>query len=384
MAFHRTTPWIGLSLALGLAVASSPATAAAAPSRPAAWPQLSAFIERFASPDGRIIDPAAPARYTTSEGQSYALFFALVADDRALFDKLLVWTRDNLAAGDLGARLPAWQWGQRGDGSWGVVDPNAASDADVWLAYTLIEAGRRWNERRYRILGKVIANRIISEETDTLPGLGLTLLPGPVGFHPAAGAWRLNPSYLPLPLLQALSKADDAHADAWRAIAQSAQAVVLGSAGHGFAPDWIRYETGNGFRVDPETRGIGSYNAIRVYLWASALPKGPERSAQLAALGGIAAHVPPPEQVDTVSGEVRGTGPSGFMAALVPYHLSRGNDEAAANLLKRVEAAGWPVSGYYDSVLTLFGVGLAEGRYCFDGEGHLQLGDPRACAARLH
>ena len=40
------------------------------------------------------------------------MFFALVANDRARFDKLLSWTEANLAGGDLTQRLPAWSWGK--------------------------------------------------------------------------------------------------------------------------------------------------------------------------------------------------------------------------------------------------------------------------------
>src|SRR5207253_9506464 len=105
------------------------------------------------------------------------------------------WTENNLAQGDLTAHLPAWIWGKRDDGSWGVIDTNPAADADLWIAYTLLEAGRLWQERRYTALGSVIAARIVRDETATLPGLGRTVLPGPVGFRLRADAWRLNPSY---------------------------------------------------------------------------------------------------------------------------------------------------------------------------------------------
>jgi endoglucanase len=39
------------------------------------------------------------------------LFFALVANDRAQFERLLSWTQNNLANGDLRAQQPAWLWG---------------------------------------------------------------------------------------------------------------------------------------------------------------------------------------------------------------------------------------------------------------------------------
>jgi endoglucanase len=60
------------------------------------------------------------------------------------FDRLLHWTQANLAGGDLQTHLPAWLWGKQGRP---VEDsrPNSASDADVWMAYALIEAGRLWN-----------------------------------------------------------------------------------------------------------------------------------------------------------------------------------------------------------------------------------------------
>ena len=86
------------------------------------------------------------------------MFFALVANDRARFDKLLGWTQDNLAGGDLTQRLPAWSWGKSPDGSWKILDPNPASDADLWMAYALLEAGRLWHEPRYEKLGTAMAD----------------------------------------------------------------------------------------------------------------------------------------------------------------------------------------------------------------------------------
>ena len=38
---------------------------------------------------------------STSEGQSYAMFFALVGNDRARFDKLWTWTKANMAGNDI-------------------------------------------------------------------------------------------------------------------------------------------------------------------------------------------------------------------------------------------------------------------------------------------
>ncbi len=75
------------------------------------WPAWQQFKQDYISDAGRVIDPSSPQKITTSEGQSYGLFFALVANDRETFDRLLTWTENNLAAGDLTAHLPAWLWG---------------------------------------------------------------------------------------------------------------------------------------------------------------------------------------------------------------------------------------------------------------------------------
>ena len=48
------------------------------------WGAWHDFAKRYIQEDGRVIDYAASDR-STSEGQAYALFFALVADDRARF-----------------------------------------------------------------------------------------------------------------------------------------------------------------------------------------------------------------------------------------------------------------------------------------------------------
>ena len=62
------------------------------------WPLWKAYTERYLDGQGRVIDRSAGDR-TTSEGEAYAMFFALVDDDRGHFDKLLDWTEANLAGG---------------------------------------------------------------------------------------------------------------------------------------------------------------------------------------------------------------------------------------------------------------------------------------------
>ena len=65
------------------------------------WPQWRQFKQLYVSEDGRVIDAGTPQAITVSEGQAYALTFALIANDPAGFARILDWTRDNLAGGDL-------------------------------------------------------------------------------------------------------------------------------------------------------------------------------------------------------------------------------------------------------------------------------------------
>ena len=111
-----------------------------------AWPAWQNYRQAMLSSDGRVIDRSSEQLITTSEGQSYGLFFALLGNDRESFAKVLRWTQDNLAGGDLNRQLPAWQWGRDKAGHWQVLDSNNATDADLWIAYSLLEAGRLWHQ----------------------------------------------------------------------------------------------------------------------------------------------------------------------------------------------------------------------------------------------
>ena len=355
----------------------------------APWPLWESYAQKFLDGQGRVIDHSAQDR-TTTEGEAYGMFFALVAGDRARFDKLLQWTEENLAAGDLTARLPAWSWGKAEDGSWRVLDAHPASDADLWMAYTLCEAGRLWKVPRYEKLGELMAARVAQQEVVTVPGLGTTLLPGAVGFHPDAKTWFVNPSYLPPPLLVYFAKRDPIAP--WRQVLQSLPAVLHTEGG--FAMDWMAVGPG-GVRgvVNPaklvngkstETP-VGSYDAIRVYLWMGMSDqKVAEVKASMAEMRGMTAYMKgravPPERVDA-GGKVLGAdGPVGFSAALIPFLEAQGMKSAARLQGDRLIAMKDEKTGlfgkdaaYYDQNLALFSLGWMEQRFRFESDGRLRL-----------
>ncbi|HEI8868093.1 TPA: cellulase [Serratia odorifera] len=334
------------------------------------WPAWQQYRQFYISEGGRVIDPSSPNRITTSEGQSYGLFFALVANDRPTFDRLLSWTEDNLAKGDLGAHLPAWLWGEDDKQRWLVLDDNSASDADLWIAYSLLEAGRLWQSRRYLTLGTLLLQRIAREEVADIPGLGPMLLPGKVGFVDEH-RWRLNPSYLPPQLLARFASLNGP----WQAMQQVNQRMLLETAPHGFSPDWVVWQRDRGWQPDSAKPNLGSYDAIRVYLWAGMLASDdPHRAAllnrfvpmtQLTARQGV-----PPEETDTATGTTRGDGPVGFAAALLP--LLADQPDALAVQRQRVNDNPPGNDAYFSASLTLFGQGWDQQRYRFTRQGELQ------------
>ena len=261
------------------------------------------------------------------------MFFALVANDRATFDRLLGWTRTNLAGNQFDVQklsLPAWQWGKKPDGSYGVLDPNSASDSDLWIAYDLLQAGRLWHDTGYTKLGEALATQIASKEVVSLAGLGPMLLPGPQGFQ-SGGVTRLNPSYLPLPVLRALARAQPG--GPWSKLADNALQLVKTTAPQGFAPDWAAWRAGQ-FVVDPKSGDTGE-------------------------------------------------GPLSYWGALAPYFKALGDERGLGLARTHLAALDSPVAGrepvYYDRVLGLFGTGFIDGRYRFDDAGRLVPSWRNAC-----
>jgi endoglucanase len=365
--------------------AAFPGVLPAAPS----WPLWETYAARLVDAQGRVIDRAAGDR-TTSEAQSYGLFFSLVAGDRERFDLILDWTQRNLARGDLGSRLPAWLYGRTPGGVAAILDANPASDADLWLSWTLLQAGRIWQDKRYTELGLRLAERISEQEVKDLPGLGLMLLPGANGFAGQPGVFLLNASYLPLQLFAALAEAQPR--GPWQSIAANVPRVIQGSAPAGFALDWISYRAGTGFVAEPTRYGkpLASYDAIRVYLWAGMLHPGtPGRWQILQALHGMDDHLKKvafPASAILPDGAVSNAqSPLGFSAALMPFLTALDDKPALARQRLRVrqqfESGG--AARYYDICLGLFALGWVQGRYRFDSKGALILnGVERAGSGR--
>ncbi|HEV2322896.1 MAG TPA: cellulose synthase complex periplasmic endoglucanase BcsZ [Terracidiphilus sp.] len=343
------------------------------------WPSLwKSYTAAYTDSQVRVIDHDAGDR-TTSEGQAYGMFFALVANDRSHFDRILHWTEQNLAGGDLSSHLPAWLWGHAPNNQWRVLDNNSAADADLWMAYTLLEAGSAWNEPRYTKLGLALAHQIAAQEIVEVPGLGTMLAPGPTGFQ-HGNLYRFNASYVPLQVILGLGHfMPDGP---WSKVAASIPALISDSAPHGFVSDWTDIKTGPPLQASP---AVGSYDAIRVYLWAGMLdPATPHREDILKSLSGMAAYLRtnavPPAKVRQDGSVEDPKGPVGFSAAVLPFLAAVHEDSVRNQQMSRVQSEYKPQTGlfsnspkYFDENLVLFGLGFADQQFGFDANGALRL-----------
>lgn len=384
-------PVLGLCAGLLMLMASAPASASCA----VEWPHWQRFAERWIQQDGRVLESSLEKNHSTSEGQSYALFFALVANDQARFEKIWRWSRENLAGNDPQNILPAWLWGQGKDGVWKVQDANSASDADLWFVYALSEADRLWDKPQYRADALSVLAQIKKHEVTDLPGLGPVLLPGPIGFSHIGHLWRINPSYQPLPLMRRLAAIDPK--GPWQAIAALTPVLQREAGSHGFAADWVGYravsDTAGLFASDPMKADVGSYDAIRVYLWAGMThPKDPLAKPLLDSLHGMARATAstgvPPEKTNARSGSTEGQSPSGFAGALVPYFSAKGQPwleelqaQRARGAIDQWIAGSASAPFYYDYMLSLFGLGWADHYYQFAADGRLQPRWESSCSA---
>jgi len=349
----------------------------ATPPAATGWPLWNAFVDGFILEDGRVVDWSERSR-TVSEGQAYAMFFSLVSNDRKTFDRLYEWTQKNLSSGRFTQQLPAWLWGYQADGPANpqVLDPNSASDADLWLAYNLIEAGRLWNVPRYTQAGRALLKLVARVETREKFGYTV-LLPGRDGFE-FENAVRINPSYLPPFLLQRLAQVDPS--GPWRKILKDFVTLLPDLVVNGGVPDWFLL-TDKGPRQDSVTGDVGSYDAVRNYLWAGLMnQRSPEASAFIRAYKPFIPYVRQSGRIPEkwYTGGKAGTGsfPVGVQTAFLPFFTLNGGADLSKSIIASLQEkttsnlVGTPAR-YYEQVISLFALGWADHQFSFDENGKL-------------
>ncbi len=218
------------------------------------------FQKRFITADGRVVDTG-NGNVSHSEGQGYAMLFAIAYRDRGAFERIWTWTRKNLQTRP-GDKLLSWQWRPDDQGGGAVTDPNNASDGDLLVAWALLRAFRLWENFEHQ----QAALQILADlaRLDVLEGPdGPVLLPGTDGFVKPDGT-TLNPSYYVFPALREVAEA--VPGGPWKDLAKSGLAL-LAQARFGdwqLTPDWIL--DGDPVTPAPGFPPLFGYNAIRIPL----------------------------------------------------------------------------------------------------------------------
>jgi endoglucanase len=314
-------------------------------------PLWAAYKAAFISPGGRVIDNA-NGNISHSEGQGYAMLLAVAADDRATFDSLWDWTRQQLMLRDDG--LAVWRWNP--DASPHVSDRNNATDGDLLIAWALAEAGERWSDPAFKTASVVIV-RALMKAVVTDSRFGPLLLPGAAGFgaKDRPDGPVVNPSYWVYPALARLAALQPD--ESWTVLSHSGANLLSASR---FGPlrlpsDWVAIG-GEAAAPAKGFRPVFGYDAIRVPLYlAWGMPKK-SLMAPFAALWPDA--TAPTEVTDLASGEaVEPLSDSGYRAVVALLRCALDG----ARLGPEVRSA--TVDRYYPTTLRMLVLVAARQRY---------------------
>ena len=210
----------------------------------------------FLAPDGRVVD-ALQDMASHSEGQGWAMLLAAHFDDRESFARMFDWTEQFLAVRR--DALLSWRWRPIE----GISDYNNASDGDLFYAWALLVAARRFGIEAYAERSAEVARAIDQILVKPAPGEGLILQPGAERFS-ENGREILNPSYIMPLALHALGAAFDL--PRLGQVADDGEALIGRVALDGLVPDWIAVD-GNGWQPASGYSTSYSYDALRVALY---------------------------------------------------------------------------------------------------------------------
>jgi endoglucanase len=212
------------------------------------------FLSRYVKPDGRVvrIDQGGD---TVGEGQAYGMLLAAAIGDSHRFNTIWAWTQNNLRRPD-GLLSFLWRDGH-------VVDPQAASDADLDASRALLIAGCRFHQPALRQQAIQLGNAIMQVEVTSVRGVPV-LTAGPWAISPTI---TINPSYFSPATYAALGAASGD--GRWASLAASSRSITstLMSGSSRLPPDWAVLEGGRpvpiGEPSEPQLQPKFSFDAVR-------------------------------------------------------------------------------------------------------------------------
>ncbi|MDO8495362.1 MAG: glycosyl hydrolase family 8 [bacterium] len=223
--------------------------------------------------EGRTVDKQRN-NITTSEGQSYSMLRAVWVGDRETFDQVWGWTNANLKRID--SNLFSWMYGQRPNGSYGVLSEaggdNSASDADTDIAMALLFANVRWGERDYLDSAQAIINDIWEMEVVVIANKPY-LAANNLEKERSPEAVIINPSYLSPSAYRLFAQIDSGHDwtklidTSYEVIQKSIESPLDKERSINLPPDWILMDRSTAQIKAPNFSNLTSnysFDAIRL------------------------------------------------------------------------------------------------------------------------
>lgn len=218
------------------------------------------YKARFLMPDGRIIDTG-NNNISHSEGQGFAMLVAVANNDRETFNKLWLWTKQTLQNKNDG--LFYWRYNPASADP--IVDKNNASDGDTLIAWALLQAEARWQDKQYGKESDKITKALLTHMVIDYAGYKV-MLPGKKGFNHNSDI-VLNPSYFVFPAWAAFAKRS--HLQSWQTLLKDSQ-TLLSHMGLGVAnlpTDWVALRADGQLSPAKDWPPRMSYDAIRIPLY---------------------------------------------------------------------------------------------------------------------
>jgi endo-1,4-beta-D-glucanase Y len=215
------------------------------------------FLSRYVDADGRVVRHDQGGD-TVGEGQAYGMLLAAAIGDSQRFDAIWGWTKNNLRRPD-GLLSFRWRNGR-------VLDPDAASDADLDASRALLVAACRFHRPAARQEALQLGRAIMRVEVASVDGTRVL----------TAGNWAVrapvtvNPSYFSPATYAALQAASGD--PRWGDLAASSRSITseLMSPPSRLPPDWARLEGDKpvpiGSPSDPQSTPQFGFDAVRTLI----------------------------------------------------------------------------------------------------------------------
>lgn len=220
------------------------------------------FKHQYVTPEGRIVDTG-NGNVSHSEGQGYGMLFAVAADDRETFEQIRTWTAEVLERDD---GLHFWRYDPTARPA--IADPNAAADGDLLIAWALLRAGQRWDERTYLVQSRRILDAL---ESRLVRRIGARLVIIPWDLADLDSPRVINLSYFIFPAMQDVAVATGSKL--WLELYEDCLTLIEDArfGAWSLPPDWLAIDDDNRLAIWSERPPRFSYDAIRVPLhlaWA--------------------------------------------------------------------------------------------------------------------